>query len=421
MGTAQPRGSRALHRALEKLYRSSLVYPPMQDVHDDPSLALRPTTAFVDLDALRRNLESLKTRVGSARILAIVKANAYGHGLVPVSRALLRFGADALGVAFLEEGIALRRAGIRAPVVVLGGIIGNQISHFLEYDLDITASSVFKLEQIEEVARSMDKRARIHLKVDTGMERIGMHWDTASPLFSAAVRSPHVEIAGVFSHLAHSDARSAEYTRLQLERFLEATSYFERESLPMPPRHLANSGAILQHPDTYFDMVRPGIALYGIYPSVEVARSVPLDPVLSLHTRVVYFKVVRAGSPVSYDGTWIPEEDTRVVTLPVGYGDGYSRGLSNRASVLIHGQHHPVVGRVTMDATMVDIGESSAYNGDEVVLLGRQGEASISCEELAELQGTIPYEVLTSLNTRVPRVYLEGGRPSRPAESTRAS
>ena len=421
MGAVQASGADPLHRSLEKLYLSSPVYPSMQDVHDDPSLALRPTTAFVDLDALRGNLEAVQARVGSARILAIVKANAYGHGLVPVSRALLRFGAHALGVAFLEEGIALRRAGIEAPVVVLGGIIGNQVSHFLEYDLEITASSVFKLEQIEEAARALGKKARIHLKVDTGMERIGMHWDTASALFGAAVRSPHVEIAGVFSHLANSDARSPNYTRLQLERFLEATSFFERESLPMPPRHLANSGGILQHPDTFFDMVRPGISLYGIYPSFEVARTVELRPVLSLHTRVVYFKVVRAGSPVSYDGTWIPEEDTRVVTLPVGYGDGYSRGLSNRASVLIHGQHHPVVGRVTMDATMVDIGESSAYNGDEVVLLGRQGEASITCEDLAEFQGTIPYEVPTALNTRVPRVYLEGGRPSRPVEPARGA
>lgn len=387
----------------------------MQDVHDDPNLVLRPTTAFVDLDALRRNLDRLRARVGGAKVMAIVKANAYGHGLVPVSRALLRFGADALGVAFLEEGIALRRAGVHAPVVVLGGIIGNQISHFLEHDLEITASSVFKLEQIEEVAKAMQKTARIHLKVDTGMERIGMHWDTAAGLFEAAVRSPHVELAGVFSHLANSDAADPGYTRLQLERFLEATSYFERRGLPTPTRHLANSGAILQHPDTYFDMVRPGISLYGLYPSTAVARSVELEPVLSLKTRVVYFKVVRAGSPVSYDGTYVPARDTRVVTLPVGYGDGYSRGLSNRAHVLIHGKRHPVVGRVTMDATMIELGGDSAYNGDEVVLIGRQGEEQIDCEELAAHLGTIPYEVLTNLNTRVPRVYVEDGRPSRPA------
>lgn len=400
---------------MEKLYRPSLVYPVMQDVHDDPNLALRPTTAFVDLDAMRRNLEALQARVGAARIMAIVKANAYGHGLIPVSKALLRFGAHALGVAFLEEGIALRRAGVEAPIVVLGGLIGNQISHFLEYDLDITASSAFKLEQIEEVARAMNKRARIHLKVDTGMERIGMHWDTAETLFAAAVRSPHVEIAGVFSHLASSDAKNTAHTRLQLERFLEATSFFERRSLPTPPRHLANSGAILQHPDTYFEMVRPGISLYGLYPSKEVDRSLVLEPVLSLRTRVVYFKVVRAGAPVSYDGTFAPKTDTRVVTLPVGYGDGYARGLSNRAEVLIHGVRHPVVGRVTMDATMVDIGTSSAHNGDEVVLIGKQGSGAISAEELADIMGTISYEILTSINTRVPRVYLENGRASKPA------
>jgi len=378
----------------------------MSAIFEDEDLVLRPTTAYVDLVALRANVAAIRERVGARRIMGIVKANAYGHGLVRVAQALLQDGVDELGVAFLEEGIALRRAGVTAPILVLGGIIGNQIRHFLEHDLMITASSAFKLRQIEEVAATLGKRAKVHLKVDTGMERIGTHWDSAASLFEAAVRAEHCDLVGVFSHFAQADAEDPSYTRLQLERFEEACAFFPQHGLPMPVRHMANSGAILQHPDSFFDMVRPGIMLYGVYPAPGVQRTVHLAPVLSLQTRVVYFKVVRAGHPVSYDSTWAPEHDTRVVTLPVGYGDGYSRMLSGKAEVLIHGTRYPVVGRITMDATMVDIGQDSAHNADPVVLLGAQDGLQITVEEIAGWLGTIPYEVLTMINTRVPRVYI---------------
>ena len=366
-------------------------------------IALRPTTAYVDLDAIESNVSAIRAHVGAAtKIMGIVKANAYGHGLVPVSKALLAFGVDALGVAFLEEGIQLRRAGVRAPILVLGGIIGNQIVHFLEYDLQITASSVFKLKQIEEQAAALGVRAKVHLKIDTGMERIGMHWDTAPRMLEAATQTKHCEIHGVFSHFASSESEDPSVTELQTRRFEECLN-----AVPGPWfRHLANSGAVLQHPATYGDMVRPGIILYGVRPSSESPSPILLRPALSLHTRVVYFKVVRANSPVSYNGAWTAPVDTRVVTLPVGYGDGYSRRLSNRADVLIGGRRHRTVGRITMDAMMVNIGKSSAFNGDPVVLLGRQGDDEIRVEELAERLDTIPYEVLTSINTRVPRVYV---------------
>ena len=333
--------------------------------------------------------------------MGIVKANAYGHGLVPIARALLAFGVDSLGVAFLEEGVTLRRAGVRAPILVLGGIIGNQIVHFLDFDLQITASSVFKLRQIEEQAAAKGIRAQVHLKIDTGMERIGMHWDTAERLLQAARDVRHCEVRGVFSHFAASDSADPSYTQLQQERFQACLA-----AVPGPwMRHIANSGAVLQHPASFQDMVRPGLILYGVYPTPSVEKSITLHPVLSFETRVVYFKVVRAGSPVSYDGTWIAPNDTRVVTLPVGYGDGYNRRLSNRASVLINGRRFRSVGRITMDAMMVDIGQASAYNGDPVILLGRQGDTQIRVEELAEHLDTIPYEVLTAINTRVPRIY----------------
>lgn len=385
----------------------------MESIFNDGSIALRPTIIEVDLDALRYNLARIRARVGDARIMATVKANAYGHGLVRTAKELLRSGADELGVAFLEEGIALRRAGVTAPILVLGGIIGNQIAHFLEYDLQITASSVFKLRQIEETAGAMGRRASVHIKIDTGMGRIGIRPENAAQLFDATREAKHVDLRGVYSHFASSHDPDRRVTRQQLERFMETLEYFPAHGLPMPPRHIANSGAILQHPDAILDTVRPGIMCYGVYPGPEVEKSVDLRPVLSMKTRVVYFKVVLAGASIGYDHTWTAERDTRVVTLPVGYGDGYPRSLSNRASVLINGRRYPVAGRISMDQCMVDIGSDSAYNGDEVVLIGRQGDACIAVEELAEYCGTIPYEILTMINTRVPRKYCSpAGRPS---------
>jgi alanine racemase len=378
----------------------------MDSLLDDECFALRPTVAEINLAALKHNIECIKSLAGAARIMGVVKANAYGHGLIRVARELLDCGVHQLGVAFLEEGIVLRRAGITAPILVLGGIIGNQISYFIENDLMITASSVFKLKQIEETAAALGKRAKIHLKIDTGMERIGAHYYNADQIFAAAVAARHCELCGVFSHFAASHAADGSFTALQLERFLEALEFFPRRSLPTPMRHIANSGAILQHPEAILDMVRPGIMMYGAYPAEETKRTVPLQPVLSLKTRVVYFKVVPEGSPVGYDGTWVAPCDTRVVTLPVGYGDGYRRSLANQASVLIHGKRYPIVGNISMDQVMVNIGQDSAYNNDEVVLIGPQGNDCITCEEIARLADTTSYEILTGINTRVPRTYV---------------
>jgi alanine racemase len=378
----------------------------MPPLPGDDAIALRPTTAWVDLGAIARNVAALRARIGRRRIMAVVKANAYGHGLIPVAEVMLRSGVDELGVAFLEEGIELRRAGVPAPILVLGGIIGNQISHFIEHDLMMTASSPFKLAQIEEVAAVTGRRAKVHLKIDTGMERIGIHWDHAERLFDAAFAARHVDIHGVFTHFASADGADRSFTLTQLERFDQAIGHLRRRGFVIPPLHAANSGALLQHEAAMFDLVRPGSLLYGFYSSPAVERTIAVEPALSLRTRVVYFKVVRAGSPVSYDGRWVAPRDTRVVTLPVGYGDGYLRALSNRAEVLIEGRRCPVVGNITMDAMMVDVGEGSAYNGDDVVLIGRQGQHEIRVEELAERAGTIPYEILTSINMRVPRRYL---------------
>lgn len=381
--------------------------PPPSPLHEAlvSDAVLRPTHLVVDLDQLAHNLAAIRQHVGPRKVLAVVKANAYGHGLVPVARLYETLGVDGLGVAYLEEGIRLRQQGIRCPILVLGGILGDQIPAFIQHDLTLTASSVDKLEAIEACARALGQPAKVHLKIDTGMERIGVHWYSAQPLLEASLRCQHAQVEGVFSHLANAEAADLAHARLQLERFEEVLDFYPRHSVPCPTRHLANSGAVLQLPETWLDMVRPGILLFGVLPDGQMRRTVPVGPALTWCSRVVYFKVVQPGSPVSYGSTWAPDRLTRMVTLPVGYGDGYPRSMSGRAEVLIGGQRYPVRGRICMDQVMVDICWDSAYNGDPVVLLGEQAGAQVRVEDLARWAHTIPYEILTGINTRVPRVY----------------
>lgn len=368
--------------------------------------ALRPTHIEVDLGRLGENYDLIRAHVGGVRVLPVLKANAYGHGLVEVARMLEARGAGGIGVAFLEEGMRLRAHGIQVPILVLGGILGPQIPLFLDHYLTLTASSVDKLLAIEECAAARGTRARAHLKIDTGMERIGVHWYSADRLLEASLSCPHVEVEGVFSHLANADSPDLTHARLQLERFLEALRFYERRGLPPPLRHIANSGAILQLPESWLDMVRPGIVLYGVLPDPSVPRTIPVRPALTWKSRVVYFKVVQPGNPVSYGSTWAPDRPVRAVTVPVGYGDGYPRRMSGRAEVILRGKRYPVVGRICMDQVVVDIGWDSAWNGDEVVLLGEAGEQRITAEEMAAWAETITYEVLTGINTRVPRVFV---------------
>lgn len=380
----------------------------MSELHE-PTIAcdeLRPTQIQVDLAQLARNYAIIAQHVAPARVMPILKANAYGHGLVPVAKKLEAVGAPYVGVAYLEEGLRLRQHGVRMPVLVLGGIVGSQIPRFIQEDLTLTASSVDKLQAIDACAAALGKRARVHLKIDTGMERIGIHWYSAEHLLEASVRTRHLTVEGIFTHFANADEPDFSRARLQLERFQEVLRFYEQRSLPAPLRHAASSGAILQLPESHLDLVRPGVLFYGVSPAQELLPlPLPVAQALRWSTRVVFFKVVREGNPVSYGATWAPQAWTRVITLPVGYGDGYMRAMSGRAQVIVHGRRAPVVGRICMDQVMVDIQRGSAWNGDEVVLLGQSGSASITVEELAGWAGTIPHEILTSINTRVPRLY----------------
>ncbi len=370
------------------------------------SEVMRPTVVEVSLARLGDNFRAVRAAVAPAAVMPIVKANAYGHGLVEVARHLVALGAPSLGVAFLEEALALRRAGVAVPILVMGGILGNQIPVFLRHGLTLTASSIDKLRQIDDAARDLGVTAKVHLKIDTGMERIGVHYYSAHGLLERASECRHTVVEGIYSHFAAADAADLTSARVQLARFLEVLEWYDKQGVPPPVRHIANSGAILQLPESHLDLVRAGILLYGVYPSPEVRRTIAVRPALSWKSRVVYFKVVTPGHAVGYGSTWQADHPVRVVTIPVGYGDGYFRALSNAAEIIVRGRKYPVVGRVCMDQVMVNIEWDTAYNGDEVVLLGEAGGEAITCEDLAEWAGTIPYEVLTNINTRVPRVYV---------------
>lgn len=368
---------------------------------------IRPTRVEVDLKVLKENFKRIKKQVGNVKVMPVLKANAYGHGLVRIAQFYSEMKADYLGVAVVEEGILLREKGIKLPILVLGGIWGNQIPLFLKYDLTITASSIDKLKQIDETANQMKIKAKVHLKIDTGMERLGVHYYNAEKFLNAAYKCKNLKVEGIFSHFANSESSDLTYSKMQLERFNEVLNYFEKHSIELPLRHISNSGGILQLSEASFDMVRPGIILFGVYPSKEVNRTVEIKPALTWKSLVVYFKVIKSNHPVGYGSTWQTDHNVRAVTVPVGYGDGYLRSMFNKAEVIINGKRYPVIGTISMDQIIVNLEQGSAYNGDEVILLGSDGKNSITCEDMAEWAGTIPYEILTNINTRVPRVYKE--------------
>jgi len=363
---------------------------------------MRPTFLEVNLPQLRQNLENIRTHVAPAIVMVMVKANAYGHGVEGVAPYIEPF-VDYFGVAIVEEGIHLRELGIKKPILVAGGTLPEQIPFYLEHDLTLTASSPDLLEAAEQLAGSSQKRIKVHLKIDTGMERVGVHEFEAEPFLGKSLACSHLDVEGIYTHLANSEVADRSFSLLQLERFQEALRFYERRSVPTPRfRHMANSGGILQFPEGYFDLVRPGIIFYGVYPGRETDRTVQVKPALTWRSRVAYSKITPPGRPVSYGSLWQAEGPTRIVTVPCGYADGYFRRMTNQAQVIVNGKKYPQVGRICMDQFMVNLGQESAQAGDEIVLLGE----GIMAEDLAEWAGTNEYEVLTNLSARVPRVFV---------------
>mgnify|MGYP000980250916 CR=1 FL=1 len=362
--------------------------------------------ATTRLDHLRANLDAVRARVGGRAVLAAVKADAYGHGAIEVSRMIERTGAaDWLGVATVGEGLELRAAGITLPVLKLSVARGEEVAAAVAAGLTLCVVDEDSILEAGAAATALGTTASVHLKVDTGMRRIGCEPELAPSLAQRVDATPGVRLEGLFSHLPISDSpRGEEFTRGQVALFARTAREVEAARGPVPLKHLANSGAVLGHPDTWFDLVRPGIMIYGAYPDPEAARTVPLLPALEWRTRVSFVKRVPAGETVGYGRTWTAPRDTWIATVPVGYGDGYSRLLSNRGRMLVRGRSYPIAGRVCMDQTMIDLGpDTDVTVGDEVVLVGRSGTDEITTSEIAGLMGTIPYEVTCLITRRVGR------------------
>jgi alanine racemase len=372
----------------------------------------RPTRAEISFINLRNNLSIIKSLINNdVKIMAMVKANAYGHGLYEISKELLHHGVEYLGVAFLEEGVYLRRSGITAPILVLGAINTDQIAEFIKNDIEITSSSLDKSIAIATVAKEMGKVAKVHLKVDTGMERIGVHWYNAERFIEKSFDCESITIKGICSHLAKAES-DTDCTIQQLNHFESVLNLMEKKRLLPQCIHIANSAGIINHKNSHYTMVRPGIMLYGYNPNGYLPdqkfHGKKLKPVMTLKTKVAYFKVVPAQTGISYNHTYSTKSQTRIVTLPIGYGDGYFRLLSNKGEVIIRGKKYPVVGTVCMDQCMIDIGmDGTAYNGDDVLLFGEMDGHTIPLEFLCDKIGTITYEFLCGISSRVPRVYIE--------------
>jgi len=363
---------------------------------------IRPTYLEVNLLQLRKNIEAIKAHVGSALVMPMVKANAYGHGIDGVAP-FIEPSVDYFGVAILEEGIHLRELGIKKPILIAGGVLPAEVPFYAEHDLTLTGSSLDLLDVAEEVSCSTGKRIKVHLKIDTGMERVGGHEYEAEALIEKSSACSHLDIEGIYTHLANSEVMDKKYSSLQLERFQEVLDIYNKRSISVPPlRHVTNSGGILNLPEAHFDLVRPGILFYGVYPGKDIERAVDVKPALTWRSRVAYSKVTKAGRAVSYGSLWQAETESRIVTIPCGYADGYFRRMTNQARVIVNNKKYPQVGRVCMDQFMVNVGDDEAQVGDEVVLLG----GGIHAENLAEWAGTNEYEVLTNISARVPRVYV---------------
>ncbi|HTS82923.1 MAG TPA: alanine racemase [Myxococcaceae bacterium] len=375
-------------------------------------MPIRPTRAEIDLGALTRNLATLHAAAPGVDVLAVVKADAYGHGAIPVSRALEAAGVRFLGVALVEEGLVLREAGLRSDILVLGGAYDGGWELMLEHRMVPVVFRSEHLTALEAAARARGTTARAHLKVDTGMGRLGVLPADVPAFLDAARGCRRVELEGLCSHFANADLADATLTGLQVTRFRTALQQMRAAGFDPRWRHLSNSAGLLALPEARdgveMNLARPGLALYGLAPAPWLRPPRALEPVLRWKTAVMHLKSVAAGTPISYGSTWTAPRPSRIATLPVGYADGWSRLLSNRGSVLVRGRRAPIVGRVCMDLCMVDVTDiPGAEVGDEVVLLGRQGNEEQDAHRLAALQSTIAYDVLCAIGARVPRVVVE--------------
>jgi len=374
---------------------------------------LRPVWAEINLDNLAFNMRQIRKISKSKDIIGVVKADAYGHGALDVAPVLLENGATSLAVAVVSEGVELRRGGIEAPIMILGFTPPSLIDNLLKYDIEQTVFSFDYAKELSRIAQREHKKAKIHIALDTGMGRIGFLPNEESVGEVEKIsKLPNIEIKGLFSHFSTADEKDKEYTYYQLNNFNKFYEALKRRGVNIKTRHIANSAAIIDLPETHFEAVRPGIILYGYYPSEEVDRSrIELKPVMELKTNIAHIKNISSGQYISYGRKFQSSRESVIATLPVGYADGYTRLLFNKAKVIINGQFAPVVGRICMDQCMVDITdiEGGVKVGDEVILIGEKDGVELNAEHIAEMLGTISYEVICMITKRVPRVYIKNG------------
>ena len=348
---------------------------------------MRPTIAEIDLSAIAFNIQQIQKRVSPAQIMAVVKADAYGHGAVPVARTAIENGASYLGVALVEEGMELRRHGISHPILVFGGAFEEQLNDFFEYNLEMTVYTEEIAQQLSLLANKRQQPIGVQVNVDTGMGRVGVPFHKAVSFIENLSRLEGIQLKGIYTHFATSDEKDKTYARLQFERFQNVIQELEQKSLSIPFKHAANSGAILDLPETYLDMVRPGVMMYGYYPSDETSESVPIKPAMTFKTKVSFIKDVPENTSLSYGRKYITKKPTRIATLPLGYADGYNRLLTNRGIVTIRGQKFPVVGRVCMDLILVDLGDDKSIQiNDEVILFGSREDNAFTVNEICKIR-----------------------------------
>lgn len=367
----------------------------------------RPVWAEVSLEAVENNTKFFGDLVGQdVLLMAVVKADGYGHGAYEVAKASISAGANRLGVALVEEGTDLRQRGIEVPIQILTEIPPSAAELVVANDLTATVCSKGVADGLAEAASKLGKKAKVHVKVDTGMNRIGLFPEEALDYLTYLSKLPSIEVEGIFTHFALADRPESDFTKQQLEKFTKLIDFLEQHGFNIPIKHAANSAATMFFPASHFNMVRIGIALYGLYPSNTRTQDFKIFPALSLKGKVALVKRIGAGEGVSYGQTYQAAKPTYVATLPLGYADGYTRLLSNKSQVLIGGKRRKVAGTICMDQLMVEIGQELDVGvGDEVVLIGQQGKEEIRAEELADILGTINYEIVCMISKRVPRLY----------------
>ncbi|WP_163971195.1 alanine racemase [Oceanobacillus halotolerans] len=371
----------------------------------------RDTWVEVSLDAIEQNVHAFKQHINPAsKLMAVVKADGYGHGAVEVAKTALDAGAEYLSVALLDEAIQLRQAGITAPILVLGYTAPDAVEDAIQHDITLTVFRNDVLERIIEVSESLKKYSYIHLKIDSGMNRIGIQEKTVALQFIQSITSEFVKLEGVFTHFADADNPDPSYTRKQFAHFSDVVNYLEQHDVTIPIKHCCNSAATIAFPEMHLDMVRVGVSLYGLYPSDHLESYIKLKQAMTFKTKPAFIKTVESNEPISYGCTFTPEEPARIATIPVGYADGFSRLLSNKGNVTVKGKKVPIVGRICMDQSMIDVTNIADVTEDDVfTIFGDPKEGYISLGEVAEQMQTIHYETACLIGKRVPRVYVKNG------------